>query len=49
MTLTADGHLLIAPTDPPFAIDTPAGGCNFDMYDGAFNGVQSAGGGGGHP
>jgi len=49
MALTADGHLLILPDDPPFAIDTPTGGCNFDMYNGTFNGVQSAGGGAAPP
>ena len=41
MTLSGDGRLLIAPTDPPFSID----GCNFDLYDGTFNGVQVSGGG----
>jgi hypothetical protein len=41
MTLSGDGRLLIAPTDPPFSIDD----CNFDLYDGTFNGVQVSGGG----
>ena len=45
MTLTGDGRLLIAPTDPPFSIEL----CNFDLYNGTFNGVQIAGGGAGHP
>jgi hypothetical protein len=49
MALTDNGHLLISPTAPPFAIDTPSGGCNFDMYDGAFNGIQSGGGSGSPP
>jgi hypothetical protein len=45
ITLAADGRLLIAPTDPPFSID----GCNFDLYDGTFNGVQISGGSAGRP
>jgi hypothetical protein len=45
MELTGDGRLLITPTDPPFSIDL----CNFDFYDGTFNGVQSSGGGAGRP
>jgi hypothetical protein len=49
MALSSDGHFLIVPTDPPFAIDTPTGGCNFDMYDGVFDGIQSGGGGGSRP
>jgi hypothetical protein len=36
LTLSGDGHLLITPTEPPFSIES----CNFDMYNGAFNGVQ---------
>lgn len=41
MTLSDDGHLLISPTEPPFSIEA----CNFDMYNGAFNGVQGSGAG----
>ena len=41
LELTVDGRLLISPTEPPFSIDE----CNFDMYSGAFNGVQGSGGG----
>jgi hypothetical protein len=37
--LGGDGHLLISPTEPPFSIEN----CNFDMYNGAFNGVQGSG------
>ena len=43
MELSSDGRLLITPTDPPFSIDQ----CNFDMYSGAFNGVQGSAAGGG--
>ncbi len=39
--LNGAGQLLISPTAPPFSIN----GCNFDMYSGAFNGVQGSGGG----
>ena len=45
MTLSGDGRLLISPTEPPFSVDN----CNFDMYSGAFNGIQSGGGSGSLP
>ncbi len=50
MMLSGDGRLLISPTESPFAVDIGGGvGCNFDMYSGAFNGVQSGGGSGSLP
>jgi hypothetical protein len=45
LELSGDGRLLISPTEPPFSIDE----CNFDMYSGAFNGVQGPGRGAAGP
>jgi len=37
----SDTAFLISPAAPPFSID----GCNFDLYTGAFGGMQSQSGG----
>ena len=45
LELSGAGQLLISPSEPPFSIN----GCNFDMYSGAFNGLQGSGGGAAGP